>query len=75
MTPTVLKQIMLNQNLSNLDLATIADVSERQVRNWITGFYPIPRTVAYVLLALEENTMTQDWLANILQNELREQTA
>ena len=72
MTPEALRQIMVNQNLSNRDLATISDVSYRQVMSWLSGQYPIPRTIAFLLLALEEGQMEQDWLIEKLQNELSE---
>ena len=71
-TPQNLRQIMDNQNLSNQDLATICDVTYRQIMYWLSGKFPIPRTIAFLLLALDEGTISQDWLANKLEQELRE---
>ena len=72
MTPTTLKSIMDKQNLSNLDLATIVGVTDRQVRSWLTGAYEIPQLVSILLAALDENLINQDWLINIVQQELSE---
>ena len=73
MTPAGLRQIMEQQNLSNQDLATICDVSYRQVMHWLSGKYPVPRTTAFLLLALNSNdTLTQDFLLKMLEQELRE---
>lgn len=72
MTPTTLKSIMDKQNLSNLDLATIAGVTDRQVRSWLTGAYEIPQLVSILLAALDEDLINQDWLINMVQQELSE---
>lgn len=72
MTPTTLKSIMDKQNLSNLDLATIVGVTDRQVRSWLTGAYEIPQLVSILLAALDEDLINQDWLINMVQQELSE---
>lgn len=72
MTPTTLKIIMDKQNLSNLDLATIAGVTDRQVRSWLTGAYEIPQLISILLAALDEDLINQDWLINMVQQELSE---
>jgi DNA-binding transcriptional regulator YiaG len=71
MTPTTLRSIMENQNLSNLDLATIVGVTDRQVRSWLTGAYPIPQLVSIFLEALEEGLISQEWLLPRVEEELR----
>lgn len=72
MTPTTLKSIMDKQNLSNLDLATIVGVTDRQVRSWLTGAYEIPQLVSILLAALDEDLINQDWLISMVQQELSE---
>ena len=72
MTSEELKTIMMSQNLSVMDLATISGVTKRQAIAWRSGTSPIPRTVAFLLSALEEGELSQDWLVNTLQKELRE---
>jgi transcriptional regulator with XRE-family HTH domain len=72
MTPETLRQIMKKEDLSVKDLATISGVTARQVIAWRQGDFPIPMTVAFLLLALDEGQLTQDWLVDALQSELRE---
>lgn len=72
MTPQNLRRIMENQNLSNRDLATISGVQYRQIMYWLSGQYQIPTTVAYLLLALDEGHISQEWLLKAIENELRE---
>ena len=72
MTPETLKTIMQTQDLSVKDLATISGVTTRQVIAWRQGDFQIPMTLAFLLLALDEGQLTQDWLVDALQSELRE---
>ena len=72
MTPETLRQIMRNQGLNNRDLATISDVTERQVTSWLSGKYPVPMMISILLLGLESGAITQDWLLDVVQQELRE---
>jgi len=72
MTPKYLKSIMVNQNLSNSDLATIVGVTDRQVRSWLTGAYPIPRLVSIFMIGMDEGVIDQGWLLPKVENELRE---
>lgn len=72
MSPERVIQIMNNQSLSNQDLATICGVTYRQVMSWRSGQYPIPRTVSFILSALEEGQIAADWLIEQLQKELKE---
>jgi len=71
MTPESIKTIMLNQNLSVKDLATISDVTTRQVIAWRMGTSPVPQILSFLLTALETGQITQDWLVEVLQEELR----
>ena len=71
MTPEQLKEIMTRQNLSVMDLATISGASKRQVIAWRQGEFQIPMTLAYILLALEEKIISQDWLVDKVQSELK----
>lgn len=72
MTPERMIQIMNTQGLTNQDLATISDVTYRQVMSWRSGTYPIPRIVSFLLSALDAGELSQNWLVNALQEELRE---
>ena len=70
MTSEELKTIMMSQSLSVMDLATISGVTKRQAIAWRSGTSPIPRTVAFLLLALNEGQLSQDWLVDTLHKEL-----
>ena len=70
MTPETLKTVMKSQDLSVMDLATISGVTTRQVIAWRQGDFPIPMTVAFLLLALHENQLSHEWLVDKLQQEL-----
>ena len=73
MTSEQLITIMRRQNLSVMDLATIVAGSKRQVIAWRMGTSPVPQILSFLLTALEEGVITQDWLIDILQKELRNQ--
>jgi hypothetical protein len=75
MTPDKLIVIMKRQNLSVMDLATIVAGSKRQVIAWRMGTSPVPQILSILLLALEDGLITQDWLVESLQNELRDRAA
>jgi hypothetical protein len=62
---------MKKQELSNQDLATISGVTYRQVMSWRSGQYPVPMMLSFLLSALDEGLIEQEWLINKLQKELR----
>jgi len=70
MTPEHLKQIMTNQHLSVMDLATISGASRAHVLAWRQGEFQIPMTLAYLLLALEDGLVSREWLIDKVQQEL-----
>lgn len=74
MSPERMIQIMNNQSLSNQDLATISGVTYRQVMSWRSGGFPIPMMLSFLLSALDEGIIHQDWLIIRLQEELREKS-
>ena len=72
MTPEHLKSIMERQNLSNLDLAAIVGVTDRQVRSWLTGAFRIPHLVSIFLLAMDEGIIPEPWLVEKIEIAFRE---
>ena len=75
MTSEQLITIMRRQNLSVMDLATIVAGSKRQVIAWRMGESPVPQILSFLLMALEEGIITQEWLVDSVQKELREKTS
>lgn len=71
MTPENLKTLLVNLDLSNSDLSTIAGVTERQVRSWINGTHKIPQSVNCILSAMDQKAISVDWLVNFVEQELR----
>jgi hypothetical protein len=49
-------------------------VTDKQVRSWLSGTFQIPTTVSFILSALEQKLISQDWLVDALQIELKENT-
>lgn len=41
-TPADLRQLMQDHKLTQVELADLVYVSERQVRNWLSGESPVP---------------------------------
>lgn len=72
MTPERMIQIMNNQGLSNQDVATISGVTYRQVMYWRSGKFEIPMMLSFLLSALDEGQLDQDWLMKALEAELLE---
>jgi hypothetical protein len=58
-----LAQIMEKQEIRHRDLALIAGRTERAVSMWVNGVRPIPRALACVLLALDQDKISPEWLA------------
>jgi len=58
-----LAQIMEDHEIRHRDLALIAGRTERAVSMWVNGHRPVPRAVAFVLLALDHGKISPDWLA------------
>jgi plasmid maintenance system antidote protein VapI len=58
-----LAQIMEDHEIRHRDLALIAGRTERAVSMWVNGHRPVPRAVAFVLLALDHDKISPEWLA------------
>ena len=58
-----LAQIMEDHEIRHRDLALIAGRTERAVSMWVNGHRPVPRAVAFVLLALDHDKISPQWLA------------
>ena len=58
-----LAQIMEDHEIRHRDLALIAGRTERAVSMWVNGHRPVPRAVAFVLLALDHDKISPGWLA------------
>ena len=58
-----LAQIMEDHEIRHRDLALIAGRTERAVSMWVNGHRPVPRAVAFVLLALDQDKISPEWLA------------
>lgn len=63
MTKDKLTEIMGKLELSRDDLSAITGKSERQTYAWTTGAAPVPRALALVLLAIEDQKISLTWLA------------
>ena len=72
MTPEQLINIMENGGVVLNDVALIMGVSKRQVTSWRNGTHPIPRSVAILMMALNEGRIKLDWLEGKIQRELME---
>lgn len=72
MTPQQMREIMIRQELSHNDMATIHDVSYRQVTSWLSGAYAVPRGVAVIMKALDERKVNLDWLMDKMVEEMKE---
>jgi plasmid maintenance system antidote protein VapI len=72
MTPNHLREIMIRQGLSHNDVATITDVTYRQVTSWLSGAYRVPRTVAITLRALDERLIDIDWVMEQVVLDMKE---
>jgi hypothetical protein len=52
-----LKTIMDRHGLGHEDIAAITGKTTRQVHSWLSGIYAVPRSLALVLYALDENAI------------------
>ena len=51
------------------DLATISGKTTRQVRSWLSGAFPVPRMLALILIALDEDRIDGRWLVSKIRVE------
>jgi hypothetical protein len=58
-----LARIMDDHEIRHRDLALIAGRTERAAFTWVHGVRPIPRSLAFVLLALDQDKISPEWLA------------
>jgi hypothetical protein len=63
MTKEKLLAIMESAQLSRDDISAITGKSGRQTYAWTTGAAPVPRALALVLLAIEDQKISLTWLA------------
>jgi len=57
-----LNEIMTRLKLRHADLAILANVTKRCVYNWTSGRWPVPRSIAILLRAIDKGFITEDWL-------------
>ena len=69
MTTEELRNILIRTQLTQGDLAKIADVSDRQVYSWLNGVYKIPQPVALIMKALDRGEISIDWVVNNVGDE------
>ena len=63
MDTETLARIIEDHEIRHRDLALIAGRTERAVSMWVNGVRPIPRALAFVLLALDQDKISPEWLA------------
>jgi len=66
MTKEKLLAIMESAQLSRNDLSAVSGRTTRQTYAWTTGAAPVPRPLALVLYALEDNSIDVEWLAKTM---------
>lgn len=71
MTKERLLAIMESAQLSRDDLSAITGRSSRQTYSWTTGEAPVPRALALVLYALEDDLITFNWLIEAIRKETK----
>ena len=64
MTHEELNQILTRHELRHADLAVLAKVTTRAVHNWTSGKWPVPRTLAILLRAIDKGLITEAWLSD-----------
>jgi len=69
MTKEKLLAIMEIARLSREDLAAVSGRTTRQTYAWTNGEAPVPRPLALVLYALEDNAITFEWLAEAIKRD------
>ena len=69
MTKERLLAIMESAQLSRDDLSAVSGRTTRQTYAWTTGEAPVPRPLALVLYALEDNAISFDWLVEAIRKD------
>jgi len=67
MTNAQLIELMNKNNLSREDLASLSGKSVRQVYSWTSGLFSVPRSVALLVLALDEGLIYPAWVVSAIQ--------
>lgn len=67
MTNAQLIELMNKNNLSREDLASLSGKSVRQVYSWTSGLFSVPRSVAILVLALDEGLISPGWVVSAIQ--------
>lgn len=73
MTQNEMLEIMSRHKLSRADIAAISGKSPRQVFSWEKGIFSVPRTVALILYALDEDRVDTKWLIAKIHRENMDQ--
>jgi hypothetical protein len=71
MTKEKLLAIMESAGLTRDDLSAITGRTSRQTYAWTTGEAPVPRPLALVLYALEDGSISFDWLIEAIRKETK----
>lgn len=71
MTPSELRATMKEIGLTSGDVGLIAGCTDRQVRSWLSGYAPVPRAMAAILIGLRGGEINRDWLVDVVMSELR----
>lgn len=71
MNASELARALKRLNISKNDLATITGVTPRQVNSWSRGVHAIPRSVAVVIGALDNEALSIDWLVDFVEKEIK----
>lgn len=67
MTNAQLIEMMNKLNLSREDLASLSGKSVRQVYSWTSGLFSVPRSVAILVLALDEGLISPEWVVSAIK--------
>lgn len=67
MTNAELIEMMNRLNLSREDLASLSGKSVRQVYSWTSGLFSVPRSVAILVLALDEGMISPEWVVSAIK--------
>ena len=73
MTPDDLEIVLYRLAVSKTDLATIVGVTPRQVNSWCRGVHPIPRSVAILLAALDNQKLSIEWVVDFVEAEIKKE--
>ena len=57
-----LNQILARLKIRHADLAVLGAVTPRCVHNWSSGHRPVPRPMAILLRAIDQNIIPDEWL-------------